>query len=187
MYMISLRYGDITELKIECIVNASNSSGLGCHSPGHPCIDNAIHKKAGKLLLEECKKLHGIPHGSAKITYAYSLPSKYIIHATGPKIGYDKNGTYINANYQDFDLLATTYKNVLEVGKLNNISEIAFCCLSTGVFGFDKKQSSKVAFNTVINWLKKNEHHYKKIVFNTFAEEDYKLYYNLLSKFKAST
>lgn len=138
--MISVKYGDITELKIECIVNASNSSGLGCHTPNHPCIDNAIHKIAGPLLLEECKQLKGIPHGSAKITHAYALPSKYIIHATGPKIGYDKNGKFINPDYEDHNLLRTTYINILNVGKLNNIKEIAFCCISTGIFGFDKKK-----------------------------------------------
>ena len=76
---------DITELKIECIVNASNESGLGCFTPNHPCIDNAIHKKAGIDLLEECRKLNCIPTGVAKITGAHNLPSKYIIHVTGPK------------------------------------------------------------------------------------------------------
>ncbi len=182
MVVLSVRYGDITELKIECIVNASNESGLGCHRPNHPCIDNAIHKVAGSQLLEECKKLGGIPHGTAKITHAYSLPSKYIIHATGPKIGFNENGEYIHSNFEDHDLLKQTYKNILQLGAYNNIKELAFCCISTGVYGFSKKKASRTAFNTVIEWLKKNKHQYTKIVFNVFTKEDYVLYNDHIKK-----
>src|SRR5690242_8499228 len=80
---IQVYKGDITKLNIECIVNASNSSGLGCHIPNH-CIDSAIHLAAGPKLLEECKTLNGIPTGTAKLTKGYNLPAKYVIHCTGP-------------------------------------------------------------------------------------------------------
>src|SRR5258708_4000434 len=87
---IEIWRGDITKLNIECIVNAANETGLGCFTPNHPCIDNAIHKAAGPLLLEKCKTLNGVPTGVAKLTRGYNLPAKWIIHVTGPKK--EKNG-----------------------------------------------------------------------------------------------
>lgn len=162
---IEIVKGDITKLKIDCIVNASNKSGLGCNIPNH-CVDSAIHFAAGPLLLEECKKLGGIPTGIAKITNAYNLPCKKIIHVTGP----------VADEFEDHELLAQCYKNCMDVANRNKMKEIAFCCISTGLFGFSKKQSCITAHTSVINYLKNNEHNFSKVVFCTFTNEDYEIY-----------
>ena len=156
---------DITKLNIECIVNASNSSGLGCTIPGH-CVDSAIHLGAGKELYEECRKLGGIPTGTAKITGAYKLPCKKIIHTTGP----------IADDFEDHEMLAKCYKNCLNVAKDNGIKEIAFCCISTGLFGFSKKTACNTAISTVIKYIKSSDYEFDLIVFCTYTEDDHKLY-----------
>lgn len=170
---IEVYHGDITDLDIECIVNASNPSGLGCNIPNH-CIDSAIHLAAGPDLLEECKKLGGVPTGAAKLTKGYNLLAKYIIHCTGPKI--EQNDT----NY-DFDMLRKCYINILDLAKKNQIKEIALCCISTGLYGYPKKESAEIAYKTIINWLKLNKSHDIKIVFVTFTEEDYLNYTRLVN------
>src|SRR5665648_163200 len=150
--MISTYHGDITELKVECIVNAANESGLGCFTPNHPCIDNKIHKKAGPDLLKECLSFPElspnvrIPTGTAKLTKAYNLPSKYIIHATGPSL-------LKTTDKPDYKMLQQTYTECLNLAYSKGIQEIAFCCISTGMFGYDKKNSAQVAFQTVMDWL----------------------------------
>lgn len=159
--------GDITTLKCECIVNAANETGLGCFTPGHPCIDNAIHRAAGPKLLEECRGLGGVPAGTAKITYAYDLPSKYIIHTTGPR----KEGSG-----EDHKMLAQCYEECLELAKKHDIKEVAFCCISTGMFGFNKQQASCTAFSSVVNWLRHHPIHFCRIIFCVFTDEDYELY-----------
>ncbi len=120
---------DITTLQIEAIVNASNESGLGCHIPGH-CIDNAIHMEAGPALKDECRKLNGMPTGVAKITQAYNLPCKYVIHVTGPRASEGKA--------LEFDVLAQCYASCLDRAFEKQIKTIAFCCISTGQFGLSK-------------------------------------------------
>lgn len=163
-------HGDITKLKIQCIVNASNESGLGCNIPNH-CIDSAIHYAAGPKLLEECKKLNGIPTGIAKITNGYNLPAQYIIHITGPKN---------EGEPEDHGLLSQCYIRCLELAKLNSINQIAFCCLSTGIFGFNKYRAADTAISTIIGWLSVEPSYFDKIVFVTFTKEDYLIYKNRL-------
>lgn len=176
---ISVRYGDITELEIECIVNASNETGLGCFTPNHPCIDNAIHKKAGPELLEECKTLNGVPEGVAKITNGYRLPAKYIIHVTGPKVS---NLSSHLSNPEDHTVLAKCYVNCLELAKKHKIRSMAFCCISTGMYGYDKTKASQTAYDTVTQWLLKNPDSFDLIVFNVFNDQDDLLYRNLINK-----
>jgi len=174
MNTIELVQQDITELEIECIVNASNESGLGCHRPGHPCIDNAIHKKAGPGLLEECKTLNGIPTGCAKITKAYNLPSKYIIHVTGPKI----------SDGEDYQMLGQCYHRVLDLCKEHQIKEIAFCCLSTGIFGYENEPSARVALQSIREWLEKNQDvRFNKILIVTYKDIDFNIYSKLLAQY----
>jgi O-acetyl-ADP-ribose deacetylase (regulator of RNase III) len=168
---IILHKGDITQLKIECIVNASNPSGLGCHIPNH-CIDSAIHHAAGSELLEECKKLGGIPTGTAKLTKGYKLPAKHIIHVTGPEK--TKSDNY------DWDTLKRCYNEVLNLAKQNKIKEIAFCCISTGLYGYPKEESASIAHDTVREWIKNNDYQFKKIVFVVFKDDDYDIYKNIL-------
>jgi len=178
---IILHKGDITQLNVECIVNASNPTGLGCDIPNH-CIDSAIHSAAGPELLEECKKLGGVSTGTAKITKAYKLPAKYIIHTTGPQA--TKSNEKIENktdNKYDWDMLAKCYTEVLNLAKKNNIKEVAFCCISTGQYGYPQKESANVAHKTVKQWIKNNNNYkFNKIVFVVFKNDDYEIYKSIL-------
>lgn len=169
--IIEILRDDITKINVECIVNASNPSGLGCNIPNH-CIDSAIHLRAGPELFEECKNLDGIPTGIAKLTKGYNLFAKYIIHCTGPQASIeDKN----NNNY-DWNMLATCYINILNIAKKYNIKEIAFCCISTGLYGYPKDKAAKIAYDTVTNWINDSDYYFDKIIFVVFTDDDRKFY-----------
>ena len=167
MTQIIVYRGDITKLKIQCIVNASNPSGLGCNIPNH-CVDSAIHLGAGPKLLDACKVLGGIPTTSAKITHGYNLPSKYIIHCTGPKIGENKK--------ENHKLLAQCYINCLELARKYNIHEIAFCCISTGLYGYSKRKSCDTAVAIVQKYVKRYPLQFTKIIFCTYDSENTNIY-----------
>lgn len=165
--------GDITTLRIDAIVNAANSQGLGCFIPCHNCIDNQIGSNAGVCLRLECneimKKLnYNLPTGNAIITKAYNLPSKYIIHTVGPII-------YNEVTKKDEDMLADCYKNSLEIALQNNIKSIAFPCISTGVFKFPKEKASKIAIKAVDEFIRQRNKDVK-VVFCVFSQEDEEIY-----------
>lgn len=170
--IITLNKGDITKLKVECIVNASNPSGLGCFTPNHPCIDNKIHKIAGLSLLEECKTLGGIPTGIAKITRGYNLPAKFIIHCTGPKI--------TDEGYEDHKMLSKYYFAILDLAVKNGIKEIALCGISSGMYGFSKQRAAETAVNSVNEWILRQKRNNIKIIFNVYTDVDYKIYEKIL-------
>lgn len=170
---ICLWQGDITTLKIDAIVNAANSQGLGCFIPCHKCIDNAIHSASGVQLRLECnkimQKIEILQTGKAFITNGYNLPSKYVIHTVGPII-------YENVTEKEILELKNCYINSLELAKENNIKTIAFPCISTGEFRFPKELASKIAIETIKEYLDTNEEYFEKIIFNVFLDEDYKIY-----------
>ena len=170
---ICLWQGDITTLKIDAIVNAANSQGLGCFIPCHKCIDNAIHSASGVKLRLECNKIMQkigmLQTGKAFITDGYNLPSKYVVHTVGPII-------YENVTEKEILELKNSYINSLELAKKNNIKTIAFPCISTGEFRFPKKLASKIAIETIKEYLDTNEENFEKIIFNVFSDEDYKIY-----------
>ena len=172
---ICLWQGDITTLKIDAIVNAANSQGLGCFIPCHKCIDNAIHSASGVQLRLECHKIMQeigvLQTGKAFITSGYNLPSKYVIHTVGPII-------YGVVTEKEMLELKNCYINSLELAKENNIKTIAFPCISTGEFRFPKELASKIAIETVKEYLDTNEEYFEKIIFNVFSDEDYKIYLN---------
>ncbi len=175
---IYLWQGDITSLKIQSIVNAANSGMLGCFSPLHACIDNVIHTYSGVRLRLACNEImqkQGCDEktGTAKITKAYNLPSDYVLHTVGPII----SGPLVQ---NDIDLLKSSYTSCLELACENNISQIAFCCISTGVFSFPKQKAAQIAIDTVSDFLK-NDSCIKTVVFNVFTDEDLKIYTELLS------
>ena len=176
---ICLWQGDITTLKVGTIVNAANSQGLGCFIPCHKCIDNAIHSASGvELRLECCKKMQEIDFlqtGKAFITKGYNLPSKYVIHTVGPII-------YKNVTEKEILQLKDCYINSLELAKENNIKTIAFPCISTGEFRFPKELASKIAIETIKEYLDTNEKYFERIIFNVFSDEDYKIYLNNLGE-----
>jgi len=172
---IYLFQGDITTLKVGAIVNAANNKMLGCFVPNHNCIDNVIHSAAGLQLREECNNLmeeQGFdePTGMAKITDSYNLPCDKIIHTVGPIV----SGRLSQKNK---DELALCYENVIKLASKNNIKSIAFCCISTGVFGFPNQEAAEIAVETVRK-LKRDFD--IDIIFNTFKDKDQEIYEKLL-------
>ena len=167
--------GDITALKIDAIVNPGNSALLGCFLPGHSCLDNQIHTRAGIRLRLACNEImQGREEsiGKAEITDAYNLPCDYVIHTVGPKI----TGKVTN---KDEELLAKCYKSCLDIAKEKNIKTIAFPTIATGVFCFPKELASKSAVSTVREYVKENPNTFDKIIFDVYEEEDW-MYYDRL-------
>ena len=166
--------GDITALKIDAIVNAANSAMLGCFYPMHKCIDNAIHSAAGTRLRLFCRDVinkcgGSLVTGDAKITPAFNLPCKYVLHTVGPIIK-DK------VSKKDKSLLYSCYKSCLNLVLENNIESVAFCCISTGEFRFPNDLAVDIALSSVNDFLKENKERNIKIVFNVFKDIDYELY-----------
>lgn len=174
---IYLWRGDITTLKCGAIVNAANSGMTGCYQPCHNCIDNCIHTFAGirlRLNCSEIMKKQGYPEptGQAKITPAYDLPCNYVIHTVGPIVSGKLTAEHCR-------LLESCYRSCLEIAVQNEIDSIAFCCISTGVFGFPKQEAAEIAVSTVRDFLKS---HRIKVIFNVFGNEDYGIYRKILSE-----
>ena len=173
---IYLWRGDITTLRCGAIVNAANSGMTGCYQPCHGCIDNCIHTFAGVRLRIKCGEImqeQGFdePTGSAKITPAYDLPCKYVIHTVGPIVQGRLNDEHCR-------LLESCYRSCLDLAEENNVGSIAFCCISTGVFGFPQREAAEIAVRTVREHLKT---HTIDVVFNVFTETDLDIYADLLS------
>lgn len=175
---IYLWKGDITTLRCDAIVNAANSGLTGCYYPCHGCIDNAIHTYAGMQLRLECARLierqgHEEPVGSAKITAAYNLPCKCIIHTVGPIVGE-------RVTSEDERLLESCYRFCLELAETHGIKSIAFCCISTGEFHFPNERAAEIAVKTVRDYMKR-ENSQINVIFNVFKEIDYDIYRKLLT------
>ncbi len=172
-----LRQGDITTLKCDAIVNAANSGMTGCYIPNHRCIDNAIHTYAGvelRLACEELMEQQGYPEptGQAKITPAFNLPCRYVLHTVGPIISE-------RVTKEDEELLASCYHSCLELAAENKLESVAFCCISTGEFHFPNELAAKIAVRTVKEFLKK-QNSVKKAIFNVFKDLDKDIYKKLL-------
>ena len=169
--------GDITTLKCDAIVNAANSGMTGCYIPNHRCIDNAIHTFAGVELRLACAELmeqqgHPEPTGQAKITPAFNLPCRYVLHTVGSII----DGP---VTQRDRDLLASCYRSCLELAAENGLESVAFCCISTGEFHFPNNLAAEIAVRTVKEFLKKQTS-VKKVIFNVFKDLDKAIYERLL-------
>ncbi|MBX9035328.1 protein-ADP-ribose hydrolase [Gordonibacter massiliensis (ex Traore et al. 2017)] len=203
---LSVWRGDIVALAADAVVNAANSALLGCWVPGHHCIDNAIHTFAGVQLRLECARLmerqgHEEPAGRAKVTGAYNLPAGCILHTVGPVA----NGSPGDRDRRE---LASCYESCLDAAAARGCRTVAFCCVSTGVFGFPQAEAASIAVATVRAWL---DHHEVgrgsagasssprgagapaggagvaadspgglKVVFNVFTDEDERIYHGLL-------
>ena len=169
--------GDITTLKCDAIVNAANSGMTGCYCPNHGCIDNAIHTYAGVQLRLACAELmeqqgYPEPTGQAKITPAFDLPCRYVLHTVGPII----SG---RVTKEDKELLASCYRSCLELAAEKGLESVAFCCISTGEFHFPNELAAEIAVQTVKAFLKKQTS-VKKVIFNVFKDMDKVLYEKLL-------
>lgn len=174
---IYLWQGDITRLSVDAIVNAANSAMLGCFVPCHGCIDNAIHSAAGVELRLECSRIMEKqkteePTGKAKITKAYNLPCRYVLHTVGPIIHGEVTG-------KDCDLLSDCYRSCLELAATYQLKNVAFCCISTGEFHFPNEKAAKIAIQTVQDYQRENQNGLE-VVFNVFKDSDYQIYKQLL-------
>lgn len=169
--------GDITTLQCDAIVNAANSGMTGCYVPNHRCIDNAIHTFAGVELRLACAELmeqqgYPEPTGRAKITPAFNLPCKYVLHTVGPII----DG---RVTQRDRELLASCYRSCLALAAENGLESVAFCCISTGEYHFPNDLAAKIAVATVKEFLEKQTS-VKKVIFNVFKDLDKAIYEKLL-------
>ena len=169
--------GDITTLAVDAIVNAANSGMTGCYIPCHGCIDNAIHTYAGIQLRLECARIMAgqrgeEPVGQAKITKAYNLPCRYVLHTVGPMI----EGAVTKT---DREQLSSCYRSCLDLAAANGLHSVAFCCISTGEFHFPNELAAQIAIETVRDWQRQNPDKIEGI-FNVFKDSDRELYKRLL-------
>lgn len=176
---ITLWQGDITTLRCDAIVNAANSALLGCWQPCHSCIDNIVHSLSGVQLRIKCNEImqaqgHEEETGTAKITPAYNLPCKYVLHTVGPII----SGPL---HEEDCDLLAGCYRSCLELAAENSIRSVAFCCISTGVFHFPQQRAAEIAVETVRRFLE-TDSSIDRVIFNVFTDRDLAIYQKLLGE-----
>ena len=174
---IYLWQGDITTLKCDGIVNAANSQMLGCFCPNHGCIDNAIHTFAGVQLRKECAEImkeQGKEEatGQAKITGAYNLPCKYVLHTVGPIV-------YGELTERHERQLADCYRECLALADKKGLQSLAFCCISTGEFHFPNERAAQIAIRTVEEYKRQTQSKIK-VIFNVFKDYDYEIYARLL-------
>ena len=174
---IYLWQGDITTLKCDAIVNAANSGMTGCYQPCHNCIDNCIHSYAGVQLRNACAEIiekqgYEEPTGCAKITSAFNLPCKYVLHTVGPIVQ-----GHLTKEHEE--LLASCYRSCLELADENGVKSVAFCCISTGVFMFPNERAAEIAVQTVRDY-RKEKNSGIEVIFNVWKDEDYEIYRELL-------
>ena len=176
---IALWQGDITRLRADAVVNAANSTLLGCFHPCHGCIDNAIHSAAGLQLRDACARLmeaqgHPEPAGGAKLTGGCNLPARHVLHTVGPII----SGPLTNA---DRAALASCYTACLSLAAEHGLHSVAFCCISTGEFRFPRGEAAGIAVDTVTRFLSRPTS-IRKVIFNVFQDADAALYRALLGE-----
>lgn len=159
---ITILGGNITDLDVDCIVNAANRTLLGGGG-----VDGAIHRKAGPRLLEECRTLGGCNTGEAKITKGYNLKARHVIHTVGPI--YSGSGS-------DAKQLYSCYWNSLELAAANGIHSIAFPAISTGVYGYPIDEATEIAIGAVTKWLHDHPDYEMDVIFSCFDERAYKMY-----------
>lgn len=168
--MINIIKGDITQISVDAIVNAANTSLLGGGG-----VDGAIHRVGGKTILEECMKIRdkqgGCKVGEAVITTAGNLPAKFVIHTVGP--------IWNGGKENEDQLLTNAYRNSLQIAIDNNVQTISFPNISTGVFNFPKERAANIALSTVVDYLKPG-HTIKNVTFVCFDKENFDIYEKLL-------
>lgn len=174
---IYLWQGDITTLKCDAIVNAANSGMTGCYQPCHNCIDNCIHTYAGVQLRNACAEImekqgYEEPTGRAKITPAFNLPCRYVLHTVGPIVQ-----GHLTKEHEE--LLASCYRSCLELADENDVKSVAFCCISTGVFMFPNERAAEIAVQTVRDY-RREKNSGIEVIFNVWKDNDYEIYRELL-------
>jgi O-acetyl-ADP-ribose deacetylase (regulator of RNase III) len=167
MALFEVVRGDITQLEVDAIVNAANTSLLGGGG-----VDGAIHRAAGKELLRACEKLGGCATGSAKATPGFKLPAKWVFHAVGP--------VWSGGSHGEADLLAGCYRRSMELAREHEAKSIAFPAISTGVYRFPRQQAAEIAVRTVREHLPSSG--VERVIFCCFDDETAEIYQNLLPK-----
>ncbi len=165
MTEIEILKGDITKLKVDAIVNAANTSLLGGGG-----VDGAIHRAAGRGLLEECKTLNGCKTGQSKITKGYNLPAKYVIHTVGP--------VWHGGNNNERSLLKSCYETSLALAKEYKIKSIAFPAISCGIYHFPHKEACKISIDTVREFILNNDY-LEKVIFIDINDTIVEIYKSL--------
>ena len=160
--------GDITRLSVDAIVNAANSSLLGGGG-----VDGAIHRAAGPELLAECRTLGGCPTGEARLTRAYRLPARFVIHTVGP--------VWHGGGHGEPELLASCYRESVKLAVANSVATLAFPSISTGVYGYTVERAAEIAVASVRAALSEDAGSLEEIVFCCFSAHDLHVYERLLS------
>ena len=169
---ISIKQGDITEEKVDAIVNAANSSLLGGGG-----VDGAIHRAAGPELLEECRELGGCETGDAKITNGYRLNAKFVIHTVGP--------IWKGGNDGEASLLANCYRRSLSIAETRELNSIAFPAISTGIYSYPINEATNIAIKTTIEHFGTHQSSsITQVIFVCFSVKDFETYQNTLSIYK---
>ena len=163
---IQIVKGDITKQKVDAVVNAANNSLLGGGG-----VDGAIHRAAGPELLEECRKLNGCPTGEARITKAYNLPAKRVIHTVGP---FWRDGSKHEDMY-----LARCYRNCFSLAQEYHLESLAFPAISTGAYRFPLERATNIALKETIKFLEKNRS-ISKVIFVCFSQTVFEVYFQIL-------
>jgi O-acetyl-ADP-ribose deacetylase (regulator of RNase III) len=169
MNRVKILQADITKIEVDAIVNAANTSLLGGGG-----VDGAIHRAAGKELLEECRKLNGCETGKAKITKGYNLPAKFIIHTVGP--------VYRDGKQGEPGLLSSCYRESLALAVECGIKTIAFPCISTGVYGYPFREACTVALQAIEDFLQEDQS-ISQVIMVCFGDDDFKHFSRILNDF----
>lgn len=159
---IEIIQADITRLEVEAIVNAANEKLLGGGG-----VDGAIHRVAGPELLEACRELHGCPTGEARITKGYNLPARYVIHTVGP--------VWHGGDHNENNLLASCYRNSLQLAVDHKLRSLAFPSISTGVYRFPIERASRIALRVILDFIE-TEEAAPRVVMACFSEQDLEVY-----------
>ena len=178
---VALWQGDITRLDADAVVNAANNALPGCFIPHHKCIVNVIHSRAGVQVRLDCSKIMGAqgepePAGCARITLAYNLPSKYIIHTVGPMVG-------TRVTEEDRRILRNCYLSCLNLAREMKLQTIAFCCISTGICGFPNDEAAAIAVGADKNWLMESDYDIR-VIFDVYLDKDRAIYEDVLKNTK---
>lgn len=167
--MVEIIKGDITTMRVDAIVNAANQTLLGGGG-----VDGAIHRAAGPRLKAECAMAGGCPTGSAKLTDAYDLPARFVIHAVGP--------VWHGGDRGEDELLASCYRTCFKLAEEHRIDSIAFPCISTGVYRFPFERACGIALSEIFRAQDEGSR-VREVYCVCFSDEDFNIYRRVLSTF----